>query len=397
MIWLLALIVVFVLIGGGVWGWLLVAGVLGAAGVKDKPSALENIVQLMRRYDISATDIETAMQASAESRQEVVHRNKGDVAKLLFIYLGAIFIFAGISAYVGLFWESMGSVMRVFMTLGVGYLLLIVLVAALHENKYPRLILPLALISALAVTGGWFVLIHEMFPQGDNWRLAVLAVFSVMAVQQGTLFEKYRLTVLAFTALFFVYGAMQMGLDLLGVPVAYTAIILGGSLLLVATALEGTPHRILSEPALLIGLFWLNAGLFDRVAMVTSANWASLIVGVCVILTAYGVHKEGRYPRLSGLGYLLGSIMAYSGLFDLVQNTPVELLYLAVTASALYFSVVLQSRAMLFVTVIAMLGFIGYYTGKYFADSLGWPVTLVLMGVAFLGVGTIAIKARQQI
>ena len=63
----------------------------------------------------------------------------------------------------------------------------------------------------------------------------------------------------------------------------------------------------------------------------------------------------------------------------------------------LYACVVLQSRALLFTTVIAMLGFIGFYTAKHFANSLGWPVTLVLTGVAFLGVGTIAIRVRRRI
>jgi archaellum biogenesis protein FlaJ (TadC family) len=58
---------------------------------------------------------------------------------------------------------------------------------------------------------------------------------------------------------------------------------------------------------------------------------------------------------------------------------------------------VLQSRALLLTTVIAMLGFIGYFSAEYFANSLGWPVTLVLMGVAFLGVGTIAIKVKRHI
>jgi hypothetical protein len=241
------------------------------------------------------------------------------------------------------------------------------------------------------------VLIHEVFPHGDNWRVAALAVFGVMALHQGALFGKYRLTVLAFTALLFVYGFMHVGLDLLDVPYAYIAIVLGASLFLVATALEKTPHRLLAEPALLIGTYWLNSGLFDRIAIATSANWACLIIGVCVMFTAYGLHKAGSYSRLTGLGYFVGAIMAYSGLFDLVHNTPVELIYLAVTASMLYACVVLQSRALLFTTVIAMLGFIGFYTAKHFVNSLGWPVTLVLMGVAFLGVGTIAIKVRRQI
>ena len=89
--------------------------------------------------------------------------------------------------------------------------------------------------------------------------------------------------------------------------------------------------------------------------------------------------------------------MFYSGLFDLVQDTPIELLYLAVTAAILYACVVLQSRTLLLTTVIAMLAFIGYYSAEHFANSLGWPVTLVLMGVAFLGVGTIAIKVKRRI
>ena len=397
MIWLLVLIVIFVLIGGAWWGWPLLAGILGTTGVTDKSSALENIARLMRNYDITPAEVEAAFHAPAASRPVPARRSRGDIAKTLFTYLGAIFILAGISTYIGTFWVSMGSVMRVVVTLGVGYILLIVLVSALHEKKFPRLILPLALASVFMMTGGWFVFIHEAFPHGDNWRIAALSVFGVMALHQGALLGKYRLTVLAFTALFFVYGFMHVGLDLLGIPIAYIAIVLGASLFLVATALEDTSHRILAEPALLIGACWLNGGLFDRIAISTSANWASLIIGVCVIFTAYGLHKAGRYSRLTGLGYFIGSIMAYSGLFDLVRNTPVELLYLAVTASMLYACVVLQSRALLFTTVIAMLGFIGFYTAKHFANSLGWPVTLVLMGVAFLGVGTIAIKLRRHI
>ena len=60
-----------------------------------------------------------------------------NVAKTLFVYLGAIFILAGISVYIGTFWDTMGSAMRLLVTLGVGYVLLIVLVSALHEGRPP--------------------------------------------------------------------------------------------------------------------------------------------------------------------------------------------------------------------------------------------------------------------
>lgn len=395
MIWLL-LIVIVVLLGGGMWGWPLLAGMLGASSVTNKHSALQNIAQLMHNYDITPAEVEAAFHAPGSAQPVPVRRSRGDIAKTLFIYLGAIFILAGIGTYVGTFWASMGSAMRVIMTLGVGYILLVVLVSALHEDKYPRLILPLALASVFVMTGGWFVLIHEVYPHGDNWRAAALAVFGVMALHQGVLLGKYRLTVLAFTTLFFVYGFMQVGLDLLDVPFAYIAIVLGASLFLVATALEKMPQRVLAEPALLIATIWMNSGLFDRIVVAASASWASLITGVCVMSAAFGLHKAGRYPRLTGLGYFIGSIMAYGGLFDFVHHTSFELVFLAVSASMLYVCVVLQSRALLFTTVIAMLGFIGYFTAKHFANSLGWPVTLVLMGVAFLAVGTIAIRVKRQ-
>ena len=396
MISLLIFIIILLLIGGGIWVWPLLAGVLGLSSITDKPSALEKITQLMKTYDITPAEVETAFHASAASDSAPSKPGKREIARTLFSYLGAIFILAGVSTYIGTFWDSMGSVMRVFVTLGVGYILFIVLVSALHEKKSPKLILPLTLASVFMMTSGWFVLIEEVFPHGDNWRAATLFVFGIMALQQGVLFAKYRRTVLAFTALFFVYGFIHVGLDMLGIPMAYIAIVLGASLFLVGTALEKTSHRVLAEPALLIGICWLNSGLFERIAMLTSANWASLITGVCVMSAAYGLQQAGRYQRLSSLGYFIGSIMAYSGLFDLVQNTSFELLYLAVTASVLYVCLVLQSPALLLTTVIAMLSFIGYYSAEYFANSLGWPITLVLMGVAFLGVGTIALNVKRR-
>jgi len=394
-IWLIILIVAVVVFGGGVWGWPLVAGMLGATGVRDKPSALESITRLMRTYDITPAEVEVAFRAPAVARR--APRSAGEIARTLFVYLGAIFILSGIGVYIGTFWNTMGSVMRVVVTLGVGYIVLVVMLSALHEKKYPRIIMPLAILSTFVMTGGWFVLIHELFPRGQNWRAAALTVFGVMAVQHGVLLGKYRLTVLALTSLFFAYAFMQVGLDLLDVPLGVIAIVLGVSLFLVATALEKTPYRVLSEAALLIAICWLNAGLFDRVAIAVSPGWASVVVGVGLVFTAYGLHKTDMYRRLAGLGYFVGSIMAYSGLFDLVRDGPVELLHLAATASMLYVCVVLQSRALLVTTVMAMLGFIGYFTAKHFANSLGWPVTLVVMGVAFLGVGAVAIRVKRRI
>jgi len=393
---IILLVVLLIVVGGGWWGWPLAAALFGAKGVNDKPAALSKIVELMQTHDITPAEVAVVFRDPALLQEAPARRSGGEIAKTLFTYLGAIFILAGISTYIGMFWNRMGSVMRIVVTLGVGYTLLIVLVSALHEKKFPKLILPLSLASVIMLTSGWFVFIHEMFPHGDNWRLAALTVFGLMALHQGVLFRKYALTVLAFTALVFVYAFLQVGLDMLDVPPGFSALILGASLFLVATELEKSPHRSLAEFSFLIGLCWLNAGVFDRVAIASAANWAALVTGVCAMSAAYGLQKDGRQLRLAGLGYLIGSAMAYTGLFDLLHKTPVELLYFAVTASMLYACVLLQSRALLLTTVIAMLSYIGYFTAQHFVDSLGWPISLVLMGVAFMGVSALAMRVKRQ-
>ncbi|NND68248.1 MAG: DUF2157 domain-containing protein [Halioglobus sp.] len=394
---LLLLVLFLLLIGAGIWGWPLIAAALGLGTVTDKPGALKYIRQLMNTYDISPAEVETAYDAHDSAEDLPGSRNRGEVARRLFTYLGAIFIFAGASTYIGTFWDTMGSAVRVLVTLGSGYLLLIALVAALHEDRYPKLVLPLTLASAFMMTGGWYVLLDEFFPQSDDWRAATLFVSGVMAVHMAALFAGYRRTALAFVSLVFVYGFLHVGLDKLGLDIAYIAIALGASVFLIGTALEETPHSVLAEPALLIGVCWLNSGLFDRVALATSSRWAAVVVGVSIMLAAYGLYKSDRYPRLIALGYFIGSLMAYAGFFDLVEGTSLELVYLAVTAAALYGCVVLESRALLLTTVIAMLGFIGYFSEEHFADSLGWPITLMLMGVAFLGVGALALRVKQRI
>ena len=397
MIGLLTLIVIIALIGGGSWVWPFLAGVLGLSSVNDKPGALQHIRQLMVTYDISPDEVESTFLAPSTIETAQAERSKGDIAKTLFVYLGAIFILAGIGTYIAMFWDSMGSAMRIFVTLGIAYILLLVLVSALHENKYPKAVAPLTLAMVFMMVAGWLVLIDEVFPSTANWRNVALFVSGTMAVHLGLLFARYKRTLFAVLALFFVYMFMHVALDKLGMSYAHIAIVLGASLFLVGTALEKSSKPLAAEAALLVGSFWLNGGLFDILADATSPSMAGLAIGISLVITAYGLHKSDKYPRLIGLGYLVGSGMLYAGLFDLVQDTSVELLFLAVTAGVLYMCVVLQSKAMLLTTVLAMLSFIGYFSAKHFVDSLGWPITLVLTGIIFLGVGMIAIRVKKAI
>ncbi len=153
------------------------------------------------------------------------------------IYLGAIFILAGIGTDIGMFWNRMGSVMRIVVTLGVClYALLVVLVSALHEevsqarpaaDARDGVHADVAAGSSsstrsfrAATTGGWWCCCSSA-----PWRF-----------DQGLLFRQYA-SVLAFTALCFVYAFLSVGLDLLDVPAGLSALS-GASSLLVASGLK---------------------------------------------------------------------------------------------------------------------------------------------------------------
>lgn len=396
MIALIALIVLFILIGGGMWLWPILAGILGVTNVTDKAGALRHIGQLMQTYEITPIDVETIFREPVVNNEGLNQRSKNGIAKALFGYLGAIFIFAGIATYIAMFWDNMGSTMRISLTLGVAYILFTVLTLSLYEKKFSRAIWPLTLASVFMMIGGWLVLFDEIYPDIEL-RTLMLFISGVITLHWAVLFSQYQRTGFAFVTLLFVYGFMHVGLDMLGISPNYIAITLGSSLFLLGTALVKTSKRVLAEPAILIGSIWLNGGVFDFIARFTNAEWASVIVGMCFMLTAYGLHREGRYPRLIGLGYLVGSVMFYAGLFQLVENTSIELIYLGVTASLLYACVALQSRALLLTTMLSMLSYIGYFSAKHFSDSLGWPITLVLVGISFLGVATIALKLKRQL
>lgn len=226
---------------------------LGALGtfLADKNASradiLSEIARTMRTHNITLAEIEDALKSSAaqsETRAETKQRG-GDIARTLFSWLGGIFIFAGLSVYIGMFWGSMSSGIRIFLTLGVGFILCGIFLMALRENKYPRLILPLFCAQVIMQTSGWFVAIYELFPHGNDVRKAELVVFGIMALQQAFIYYTYRLTPLAFAVIAFAYGFAQVALDLAGVSDSMIALLLGGSLILVSSRLEKTPHQTL--------------------------------------------------------------------------------------------------------------------------------------------------------
>jgi hypothetical protein len=305
--------------------------------VNDREAALAEIVDIARRNELSRRDIDGAL--NAQTPAEGVG---GGIVRRLLAYIGGIFVFAGLVAYIGMFWGEINSSARIIITLGTGLVALILAILLMDHNRFARAATPLFLISAWLQTAGIMVAFNELGTGGDPQH-AVLVTMAVMLLQQLAVFQRFQRTVLLFIALIFGTAVCWNALDLLGVDSEINVLVIGLSLMLVSYGIDQTRHHVIAP-------FWYF---------------------------------------LSGAAFLWAA-------FDLLQNTPVHLLYLGLTALMIYVSAVAKSRSLLFVSTLAMIGYLGYFTEKYFLDSSGWPVALIFMGLVLIGLSNMALRINRR-
>lgn len=420
---------------------------LGLAKSKTHADHITHLIKYMRQFSVTPAELSAAWDVVPAPTEPKRRLSGHDIVTRVMFVLGGLFVLSGLSVYATMFWDSLSSFMRILLTLGVGMGLTLVAVSALKEGKYQQAILPLILIAAGAQCGGWFVFMHEMFPHGNDWRKAAVVCFGIMAVQQSLIFNSFRKDVLAFTAVAFTYATLEVAFDLLGFKDEHIALILGGSLFFTASVLHRTPHQALCGVAFFIASIWFSAGMFETIYLLSRYSFAAistgasifglsyylkqngyarlfhlgLFVGICTfysglfsevanqfsdslaaIITglsvcglAYGL-KRDEMPSLSEFAIFVGSAMIYCGFFDEVAHGPLETTFPLVAIGMMYASGIVQSPSMLITAVLAILGFIGYYTTQYFIHSAGWPIALMIMGIAFLAVGSMAIRIKRN-
>jgi hypothetical protein len=301
----------------------------------ERAEALHTIVALARRHGITADDVATALGAPAA--RSVRSRSQAILVRVLGV-LGSTFVFAGIAAFIALQWESLGSAARVVVTLGPGVAAFVLAVLAHRDQRFAMASTPLFLVAAALEPTGMAVALQE-FGTGGDWRLAGLLIAGTVAAQMGLTFASLRKSTLLFLTVLFAELFWWTTFDLLDVDGGPTALVLGASLLLASAGIDRTRHANITP-------FW----------------------------------------------YFVGSAAFLAGLFDVVERTPFELLFLAVAASLVYLSAVLHSRTLLAVSTLAILGYTAWYTGEYFADSVGWPLALIAFGLFMIGLGAVAFR-----
>ncbi len=306
--------------------------------VHDKETALHHITDLAHHYDITLDEI------GARLTKRALTDKSGKWLSPLLGYLGAAFIFGGLSLYVAMIWDDLESLGRVVITYGPGLVSFILGIVVLSDERYAKASTPLFLKSALLLPTGMFVFLGEYF-DGDDTQLAAMIVFGLLAFQFLGAFFKLNRTSLLFFGYLFWNATIGIFMDRMGVDGETLGITLGLSVMMVAWSIDKTNHRGIAS-------FW----------------------------------------------YFIGSIGLLWSVFDVIHGIAiVDILFLPLTVFLMLISTRIRSRTLLLVSTFALLGFLGYYTDEYFADVTGWPIALMLMGFMLIGVSAYAVKLGKAI
>lgn len=300
-----------------------------------RAEALQEIAEIAARHRLEADEIIREL-GKAQPRDQA-ERSSGILARIL-AYLGGVFVLAGIAIFIGMQWDQFGSAVRVLVTLGVGFAIFLFALASMADTRFSGVTTPMLLIAALLQPTGIVVMLDE-YSRGGDPEHGLLFMCVVMFVQQFLTFLATRRTVLLFTSLFF--GAAGFGTlgDILHVDFEIIALALGIGLTIFSYVIDKTEHHVITP-------FW----------------------------------------------YLAGSVFFLYGAFDVLEGSAIEVLYFGVAAGFMYLGTVVRSRTLLFSSVLALMGFTGYF----FRDSLANAFGLIIMGFLLIGLSAFAMSLNRK-
>jgi hypothetical protein len=189
---------------------------------------------------------------------------------------------------------------------------------------------------------GLSVFLYEYFQHSNQWELAGMFIFGILLVQNIFTFFGLKRTELLFFSLLFGTCFMFAFLE------------------------------------------WLKV----------SHNQAATIVGLS-LLTIVSMLEYTRYSSTSPFWYLVSSSIFLCGLFDLVEKTYFEFVFLLVSCFLVYLSVWKKSRMLLLVSTSAIFCYITYFTAQHFLNSIGWPMALIGLGLLLFALSAVAYKINK--
>ncbi|MGM9451888.1 hypothetical protein ACTAZI_00975 [Legionella bozemanae] len=404
----------------------------------NKKEALEKIIELAKRYQIDIREIASALNPS----QAISSVNDTNWLNKLYSYIGGILIFAGISALIAMKWQDFNVYERVTLTLGFGFCSFILAFVCLKYPNYQKASTPLFLIALFLEPTGLVILLQEYDLMLPIWWILIIAIIYFTHLRFAILLNKpliLTITTIVFgwilfaytednsriilnlsfgflifllslyyqekqykiTAPLFLVAAVLEASGLLTLLSQYTSILMPTWGVLVVSFILFLQHGIafistrLTVLAFitLIFLYSFFLAAFELLSVPERLKWFILSAS---LLAVSSFINHSKYQSIAGLLFFISSLALLLVTFDIVKNKPYEILYLGLACGLIYMAIIESSRVLLITASLATLGFILYFSSQHFPHTIGWPITLILIGLLLVGVSGIVIKLNKK-
>ena len=269
------------------------------------------------------------------------HEHHFSVTKMLYV-LGAAVVLIGILIFVAQIWEDIGSVGRIAVTLGLGFVLAGAGSMLMQQKREDQIGAIFHFLGGMLIPGGALVTLSE-------FEVEVISLWPVTIVF-GAIFAFYLLLTKIHKHPILTFFAIA----------------------------NGTTFVYLLVEALVPGRARTHEELYAYLTMAVGGSYLFLA----------HAFRQGWNSKLLGALYLFGSTGVLGGAFSQVfEYTVWEFLFFLLPLGGLYLSVFMKSRAVLVMSTLFLIAHLVYISEEYFADSLGWPIMLVVLGFVFIGLG----------
>ncbi len=125
--------------------------------------------------------------------------------------------------------------------------------------------------------------------------------------------------------------------------------------------------------------------------------YLTMIVGLSYLLLAYSWRSGWNRYLVSVLNFL-GSVGFFVAAFTRVFEFDLwKLLFFGLTIGGMALAIfVIRSRLVLLISVLFLVAHFIYITNEHFADSISWPILLVILGFIFIGLGYFSISLSRK-
>jgi len=321
----------------------------------DKQTLIKGIKNSASQGQITKDELIRAYEEGAGAEKDNVLTKRVGISDILY-YIGGAIVFIGIAVLVWQNWNTLSNAVKILTTLGSAVLAYIIGILLCRKEKLEAIGQAFYFISALVLPIGLHIIFDIAGLETDSAGTMSL-LFAILFV--FFLASYYILKKNIFIIFVVIFGTLLF--------VTFTNYILVKN-----TNIE--EEKILQYQMLTVGLAYMPIGY---------------------------LLSRGEKKFLTGPLYSFGSVFFLGAAMLLGGNKPHanafwEIIFPFLVFGIMLLSVVVKSKAFLTFGALFLMVYILKITSEYFAEGLGWPISLVIAGLLLMFIGYFTLHLKKK-